>query len=226
MISILIPIYNTNIDYIRACFDSIDNQTFKNYEVVVVDDGSSFDIATFLDCYLSNSQYKIFHKTHEGISKALNYGLSQCKSNLVARMDADDIMHPQRLEKQLEYFTNHSADIVGTQMQLFGSLNYTTNHPPILNRAVMSHLDWFINHPTVMYNKDKILNVGGYNANFDGVEDLELWCRTLSNNFIIHNISEVLLFHRRHTHNSGWEKDHSGTIKQILNYYSQNNLPL
>jgi glycosyltransferase involved in cell wall biosynthesis len=226
MISVLIPIYNTPVEYIKECFDSINKQSFQNFEVIVVNDGSTSDVFQFLDSYNNNPKYKIYHKDHEGISKALNYGLGQCSYNLVARMDADDIMDDNRLFYQYDYMTNNEMDILGSQMRLFGYQLYDTSHPTVVNRSLLNTSNWFLNHPTVMYKKNKIQQIGAYNSNFDGVEDLELWARCLANEYVIYNCPEILVYHRRHSNNSGWAKDHSLTIQQILNHYSKENSPL
>lgn len=205
MISVLIPVYNTHIEYLEQCLDSIDQQTFDGYEIVIVNDGSNITVSGFLERYQfknSNRQYQLINQEHTGISKALNHGLTKCSFDIVARMDGDDIMFPDRLEKQYKYFTSNTVDILGCQMQLFGDLNFTTNHPPAIPSNIINYIDWFINHPSVMYRKSTILEIGGYNTDYDGCEDLELWCRSLKNNLIIKNMPEVLLYHRRHNSNA------------------------
>lgn len=214
-ISILIPIYNTPIEYIKECFESIDIQTNQDFEVVVVNDGSNEEITSYLNS-ITNEKYNILHKEKEGISKALNYGLSHCKNNIIARMDADDIMMPDRLEKQIHFFTSNSVDILGTQMQLFGNIEETlTYHPPTIEKDIMIHSEWFMNHPSVMYKKDVILYLGGYDSNFDGLEDYHLWCRALLNDFKLANMSDVLVRHRRHNENATVTNDINVVLQKI-----------
>lgn len=208
MISILIPIYNTPIKYLQECFDSIDQQTFKEYEVIIVNDGSCEEITNYLN-QIIKQKYKVFHKENGGISKALNYGLEKCTYNTIARMDGDDIMHPNRLEVQYNYFNNNNVDILGSQMELFGSQNGITNHNLEIPRNIILSSDWFINHPTVMFKKDVILRLGGYNSDFDGLEDLELWTKALYYNYTIKNLPDILVRHRRHEENA--------TVKNNIN---------
>lgn len=224
MISILIPIYNTPIEFLKECFDSIDNQTFEEYEVIIVNDGSNQEITDFLST-IDNDKYHVFHKENGGISKALNYGLQKCNYNLVARMDGDDIMLPDRLKKQYEYMISNDVDILGAQMELFGSQTSTTNHPLNIPRDIMARSDWFMNHPTIMFKKNVVIELGGYNPDFDGLEDLELWCRALWKNFKIENLSDILVRHRRHDNNATVRNDINIIMQKIFfvrNHYYKN----
>lgn len=225
MISILIPIYNTPIEYLKECFDSIDNQTFQDWEVVIVNDGSNEEVTNYLK-NLNKEKYNVYHQENSGISKALNYGLQNCKYNLVARMDGDDIMLPERLEKQLKYFNLNDVDVLGTQVQLFGISQdgMITNHPLVIPRSIIQRLDWFLNHPSVMFKKDKVLSIGGYTSEFDGLEDLELWCRCLLNNYKLRNLPDMLLRHRRHNDNATVRNNMTlilQKIYQVRTYYLQ-----
>lgn len=198
MFSILIPVYNTAISYIEECFNSINNQTFQDFEVIIVDDGSEKPVKDFLNLTAKkDSRYKVFYKEHSGISETLNYGLKKCTGNLVARMDSDDIMMPNRLQKQYDYFSKNKIDILGSQIEIFGKVNYITAHPLNINKDIMIYSDWFMNHPSIVYKKETILNMGGYHKYFDGLEDLELWCRALAENKILHNMNDTLVKYRR-----------------------------
>lgn len=214
MISILIPIYDTPIEYLNQCFDSIDNQKFKNFEVIIVNDGSNEKISTFLSS-IKKSNYFIFHQEKGGISKALNYGLERCRYDLVARMDGDDIMLPERLEKQYNHIMLNDIDVLGTQMELFGSKNELTKHPINISKDIILKSDWFINHPTVIFKKNVIINIGGYNSDFDGLEDLELWCRLLVNGYKIGNLPDILLRHRRHDDNATVKYNIRNVVEKI-----------
>ena len=217
MISILIPVYNTPIQYIKDCVDSIESQTFKEYEVIIVNDGSNENVSNFLKT-LVKENWNLFEKNKEGISKALNLGIKKSKYDLICRMDADDIMLPERLQKQFDYFQNNQVDILGGQMELFGDICSVTSHPVLVTRDIMRYKDWFMNHPTVMFKKELILKMGGYNPDFDGTEDLELWCRSLSNGLILRNLTDIIVRHRRHGDNA--------TSRNNLNEILQKNYQL
>lgn len=218
MISILIPIHNTPIKFIKECFLSIDKQTYQEFEVIIVNDGSNKKTTNYLN-KIKKENWNVYHIEKSGISKALNYGLSKCKYNLVARMDSDDIMLETRLEKQVDFFKKNEVDILGGQIETFGISVWKTQHPVIIDREVIIDSKWFINHPTVLYRKNKILSIGGYNCEYDGLEDLELWCRCLLMNYKMYNLEDTLVFYRLHEKNSSQET----TIKKInfvTEYYS------
>jgi glycosyltransferase involved in cell wall biosynthesis len=205
MISVLLPVYNTRYSYLDECLDSCLSQTFKKYEIVVINNGStSLETLECLNKY--KKFYKLFNceqqKNKNNLSVALNYGLQFCNYNLIARMDSDDIMTVDRLEKQYSYMVkNDHVDILGGQIEIINS-KLTSNHPCIVDNEYAIKNNWFINHPTVIFKKDKIHNIGGYleecitKEHFP--EDLELWLRSLKNNLVIHNLQDIILYYRRH----------------------------
>ena len=217
MISILIPIYNTPIKFIKECFDSIEKQTYKEFEVVIVNDGSNKKTTNYLS-RIKKENWHVYHIEKSGISKALNFGLNKCNYNLVARMDSDDIMLENRLEKQVEFFKKNEVDILGSQIESFGFYTGKTQHPYRVTKDIIIDLKWFLNHPSVLYKKDKIISLGGYNSNFDGLEDLELWCRCLISNYRIFNIDDVLVKYR--TSEIKICKDKMKKIKFVQEFYS------
>ncbi len=109
-ISVLLPIYNVDFS-LEECLKSILSQTHKLFEVVAVDDGSSDSSTAILSRFASlDSRIKPFYlNRNKGVVAALNFGLQKCKGKWVARMDADDLMHPHRLALQLDYLKNNCA---------------------------------------------------------------------------------------------------------------------
>lgn len=204
-VSVLIPVFNTEPMYIFECLQSCFQQTRVPDEVMIIDDGST-NTATVK--FLTGIQQGFDPRLrvlsvgqHAGISQALNFGLLNAQFDLIARMDADDIMMPHRLERQVNVFENSSVDLIGAQVMFFGDqFGGYTAHPKEINQDMaFLHKDgWFINHPTVMFNRHSILALGGYDPVFDGCEDMELWYRMIANGRRLSNISDVLLLHRIH----------------------------
>ena len=134
MISVLMPVYNTNPSFLREAIDSCLFQTIEDYEIVIVDnDSTDKQTIEILGEYSSQNKISIYKCKREddknNISMALNMGLKNCNYSLVARMDSDDIMFHDRLEKQIDYMDkNPEVDILGAQIKVFPN-NYTTNHP-------------------------------------------------------------------------------------------------
>jgi glycosyltransferase involved in cell wall biosynthesis len=202
MISVLIPVYNTPPLFLRECLESCLDQTIQDYEIVVVNNGTNNPATnSVLSAYNKNKKFKIFdcerQTDKKNLSIALNYGLQHCKYNLVARMDSDDVMIPDRLEKQRNFMLeNPAVDVLGGQIHVSPD-GYITNHPANVTKEIALGSFWFINHPTVMYRRDKILSIGGYKEYPElFAEDYELWVKCLINNIKIKNLPDTLVNYR------------------------------
>jgi len=204
MISILMPVYNTEPIFLKSCLESIERQTFKYYETIVVDNESdNLETLEILNKYKNQEKIKLYTCKRKvgrrNISRALNYGLKKCKYEFVARMDSDDIMVDDRLQKQLIYMiSNPEVDICGGQVT--GQIK--TRHKEIIDQDEYKKSEWFMNHPTIMFKKTKILDLGGYDELPEFCpEDFLLWTRALKNNLILRNMQEILLYYRIHDNN-------------------------
>jgi glycosyltransferase involved in cell wall biosynthesis len=204
-VSVLIPVYNTDPMYIFECLQSCFQQTRMAGEVMLVDDGSTNPATVKFLTGIQNGfdpRLRVLSVgQHAGISQALNFGLLNARFDLIARMDADDVMMPHRLERQAHTFENGSADLLGAQVMFFGEqFGGYTSHPSTIDRDMaFNHTDgWFLNHPAVMFHRSSVLELGGYDPAFDGCEDMELWYRMIANGRRLTNINDVLLLHRIH----------------------------
>lgn len=216
-VSLLIPSYNTNKEYLVDCINSIKGQIGNfGLEIVWINDCSN-DVNTnilvqLLDTIirpLKNCKlvYKRFEQ-HRGISFCLNYGIKLCSNEIIFRFDSDDIMKYDRIIKQLKFIISKpNCVLCGTNITLFKYVNgkYDTinnsTHKNILtwNEYKKNPKDWILNHPTLCFKKSYILNVGSYNENFEyPFEDLDLELRILKKYGIIYNIQESLVFYRVH----------------------------
>lgn len=181
------------------------SQLLKPNQIVVVCDGplltEHYQVLNFWE-----KKHPDIFQTHKllkntGLANALNYGLKFCKHDYVARMDSDDISHPSRFLFQLEFLKkNPEITILGTSMFEF---NDTIDNIISYRKVPTSHFkikESFkylcpINHPTVIYKKNDILKIGGYN-NIYLKEDLDLWLRLLISGYKFHNLNEKLFFYR------------------------------
>ena len=207
MISTIIPVHNTNPEWLRLSVESIRNQTFNEIEIILIDDGST-DIGTIEELQKMDGIDRtrvITLKENQGISGALNAGLYAAKFDIIARMDSDDIAVPERFQKQFDYLQkNPEVDMVGSDFDYlvlhegqWQPANQRTYHPSIITREVAKNSLWFVNHPTVMFKKTAVLELGGYDTSLKGfAEDYELWIRMIANDKIIHNINDVDLMYR------------------------------
>ncbi|MDW8039606.1 MAG: glycosyltransferase [Thermoguttaceae bacterium] len=210
LVTILIPVWNTPARMLGDCWRSILAQTWTNWQLVVVDDGSSLpETLEVLKKWAQDRKVHLIRQEHLGLSQALNRGLEAAQTELVARMDADDLMVPDRLEKQVQYMLQHpEVDILGGQIEAFddnsGQPSWRTHHPLQVNptelqQAILEgQTPWFLNHSAVMYRRSRILALGGYDLCFGWAQDFDLWLRALRAGYIIRNLPDVVLRYRLH----------------------------
>lgn len=206
-VSILIPIYNAD-KYLSSCIYSILNQSHRNFELILLDDGSTDKSSEICKSFL-NRDPRVLYVYHEnsGMAFSLNKGMDLAKHDLVARFDADDIMYPNRLEVQISYL-NNNPDI-----DILGSLgHYINSNDKIIGKTysdVNMHRikDWYIPnnepigllHPSVIFKKSIIQSIGGYRGQFWPCEDIDLWNRAIENGANIHVIQKYLIKYRLHS---------------------------
>ena len=208
MISVLIPVYNTPVDHLRECIDSVLNQTEQNFEIVIIDNQS--DIPQVIELLNElNGHEKITvlkcerQEGKKNLSVALNAGLKVCKYDLVARLDSDDVMTPDRLEKQLRKMQEGDVDILGGQCSQMSTGIVSRIMPEKIPPNMFYYRDHFLNHPTVMFKKEKILGVGGYDESPDHIaEDFMLWSKCLQAGCKIENLKDTVLVYRDGQQNS------------------------
>ena len=204
--SVLMSLYvKEKPEYLRLAIDSMLNQTIAPDEIVIVEDGPLTDaLYAVLEEYKSKYP-QLFHfvknEKNLGLGLALNAGLKECRNEIVARMDTDDISKPDRCEKQLAVFAGDmSLSIVGAFVDEFAD-----NPEKIVStRAVpVTHDEIYkfakrrsaFNHPAVMYRKSRVLAYGGY-ADLRRNQDVDLFGRMLFNGCKAQNVPESLLLFR------------------------------
>jgi hypothetical protein len=184
--------------------ESILRQTLSSLELIVIDDGSTDRTAAIAEKFASgDSRVRVLRRPHEGLSATLNAGIAAVRGEYVARMDADDISAPDRLQKQVAYLDSRPACVaVGTWIEVvdeaarhIGLKTFVTTHDEI--SAALLRCVSPMAHPTVVARRDVLRGAGGYDARRYPSEDLDLWFR-LAESGELANLSETLLQHRRH----------------------------
>jgi glycosyltransferase involved in cell wall biosynthesis len=181
-ISVVMPVWNGE-KYLAAAVDGILNQTFRDFEFIIVDDGSTDGTAKILASY-HDARLRIFRLDHAGIVVALNFGLAQARGAWIARQDADDISLPHRLEAQWKILElNPHAVLAYTDVEFTGEMSQSAGHARFpKTRAFMAlRLCYLcpIVHSSVLFKKETALAVGGYLPEERHAEDYSLWGRML-----------------------------------------------
>jgi len=207
-VSIIMPVYNTPTEWLVASIKSILNQTHHDFEFIIINDAStSIEVSKVILDFkkIDNRIHLIELHDNCGLPACLNLGIEYASSNLIFRMDSDDISYPERIQKQLDFLDkNPEVDVLGAAMNYTAQINSEwgvstriISKPYIVNKeyAVKNH--FLLIHPTVVFKKDKIQKIGGYNKNLRGLpEDFDLWVRCLQSNYIIRNLQEPVLTYR------------------------------
>ena len=202
------PIFNPNINYLKECINSILNQTYKNWELVIIIDKNEKikDSKVLKTLSKYKKTYKInyiINNKRIGISASLNKGILNSNGNLIARMDCDDICEPERLELQIKELVNNDIDFVGSWSTVIdengkklGELRPPCK-PRLIRKNLMFHTPFI--HPTMMFKKNVLLSVGLYDLRAGHSQDLELYMRLIHKGYLGVNIPKPLLNLRENT---------------------------
>lgn len=177
------PVYNCE-KYIHEAVESILNQTYADFEFIIVNDGSTDNTLNILNEYANkDSRIRVINQPNSGIVVALNRGLNEAKGEWIFRMDGDDISLPHRFAVQVEEIkANPSLVLLGGWCQQINSqgVPLKINEYPSDHNRLVEHLETlrpFFPHPTTCFKRDVVLDIGGYRERFRHAEDMDLWLR-------------------------------------------------
>lgn len=204
-ISVLLPIYyKESAEVISKCLDSMLRQSVKPDEIIcALDDPSTSAIERIINAFSNNSGIRVvkcYCKRGSGLGAVLNVGILNCTCDYIARMDADDIAVPERLQKERDYLDAHSeVDVVGSNIaefevspqQIIAYRNVPAEDK--LCKKMLRRRDP-INHMTAMYRRESILKAGNYALKMKSCEDTYLWTAFYAHNLRFANIQENLIF--------------------------------
>jgi glycosyltransferase involved in cell wall biosynthesis len=202
-ITVLLSVFNGR-QYLRQAIQSILDQTFTDFEFLIINDGSTDDSLKILNAFaLGDPRIRIISRSNRGLTVTLNEGIALARGEFIARMDADDIAMPDRLEKQLAYLrANPACVLLGSRVMLVDP-----NGSPIeeiclhksheeIDTALMSH-GWPMVHPAVMMRTRALRSIGGYCEAFRTNQDHDLFLR-LAEYGRVANLPDMLLKYRQH----------------------------
>ncbi|UFS72706.1 glycosyltransferase family 2 protein [Geomonas sp. RF6] len=198
-VTVLLPVYNSQA-HLREAIDSILRQTYADFELLVINDGSSDGSVAIVESFDDPRIRLVHNEKNSGLIFTLNKGLELARGDFVARMDADDVSLPERLAKQVAFLErNPSVGICGTWFRKFGgqekTLRWSTD-PDSIRCGLL--FDSMMGHPTVLLRRQLFLDHAlYYDAAFKNAEDFDLWERA-SRHCDLANLPEVLLQYRVH----------------------------
>lgn len=199
-VSILLPVHG-DISFLHLTIDSVIRQTFVDFELIIINDRlDDHQVRNVCQLISSDKRCRLVTSQGFGLVSALNTGLELSLGSFIARIDADDIMLPDRLEEQLNFLKSHSdVAVVGTQMifidqnnRKIGKSRYPKTSIDIARTLTFQNC---VGHPTVMFRKTDVVNVGSYAPFFQGAEDYDLWTRVLQSRKIV-NLNMYLTYYR------------------------------
>ena len=199
-ISVCMPIFNAS-RYLRECIDSILAQTFTDFELLIADDGSTDNSVEIVESY-ADPRIRLIRRPHDYIA-TLNCLLSEAKGEYIARMDADDVMLPNRLQLQVDYMdANPEVDVLGGEMiyineHSIGS-DIFTNHARTITLKELAEQNQ-LNHPTIFIRNSTLRKLGlRYNKEYIYAEDYKLWSDFAKENCKIENLDAPIAKYRVH----------------------------
>lgn len=208
LVSVVIPAFNSG-KFIREAIDSVLAQTYKNYEIIVVDDGSTDNTKEILQPYIKKGQIKYIYQTNQRQAAARNNGIRRSKGELIAFLDSDDLWLPKKLESQLPFFQESSIGLVYSGLSIFDEDNNTLEETDftryrkgrIFDDLLASN---FIPTSTVMIRRSCI-DKAGFFRDYKLGQDWDLWLR-ISAGFKIDYVDQILTRYRSH-HDNVSKKD-------------------
>ena len=228
LVSVLMPVYKT-APYLSEAMDSMLHQTFKDYELIVLDDCSPDNAEEILDAYDDSRIVRYKGENNVGLSNVLNVGIEMARGKYIARMDSDDISLPNRLQIQVDYLEAHSEiDLVSVGMRLFGakeSVWIRERNPEKVKIEALFHSP--VLHASSMWRKDSFERHGlRFRQEMVPAEDYDLWTRAMLKGLKLVNLPEVLYEYRIHEAQATVQTDKTAAkSREVQMAYLHESLP-
>lgn len=221
-VSVVMSEYNTKREYLCTAIESILNQTFKDFEFIIVDDCGENNLDEIIEKYNDKRIKIIKNDKNRGLVYSLNHGIKEAKGEYIVRMDTDDIADKKRIEKLYGYIKSHPEyAVVSSKVVEFSEnkkLGILGKEGEKSKKDIM-HGNILI-HPSVIMRKDAIEKVGYY-KDYTRAEDFVLWCDLLLAGYRLYTMNDILLKYRVNPedYNKRKLKYRKGEIKARLEYY-------
>ena len=224
-ISVILPVYNAEA-YVREAVESILNQTFTDFELIIINDGSTDDSGVILrELAARDARIVLAERPNDGLVSALNEGIKIARAELIARMDADDVAMPERFALQHARMVQEPGlAVLGSFFNIIdkdGSIIRLYDDLPLTPTEARSAVGGFlVAHPAVMMRRDAVLKAGGYRKAFCHAEDYDLWLRMSDLGYAIANLPQPLLNWREHGANVSMTHEETQVRNIILSRFA------
>ena len=229
LISVVMSVFNDE-KFLKSSIDSILNQSYKNFEFIIIDDGSTDRSLSIIKDYKKiDKRIIVVSKQNTGLTKSLNVGLRLSKGKYIARIDGDDISHPLRFEKQIEILSKETQlELIGTNCILIDEkglqigrkkYNYPTNFRKIKTNLLSGNS--IFPHSSMMFKKSEIKNLGFLDEFFKKTQDFNLLLNLLKkeNSIKCLNYDEPLLKIRKHSQQITYNEVDYYKYISLIDYY-------
>jgi glycosyltransferase involved in cell wall biosynthesis len=205
-VSVLMPAYNSE-KYVTQAIESVLAQTWRDFELIVIDDGSTDNTLEMIQkCAAQDPRIRVITQPNAGLSATLNRGIGMAANEWIFRMDHDDLMRPNRIERQLAFIAEHPELSVASSLvrhidgkdRVIGRDNSKLFTYEAIDRVIAANGLVSFGHPTVAFRKSAVLAVGGYRKAFFPAEDADLWNRLVEKGYKMLVQPEYLLDYRMH----------------------------
>lgn len=210
LVSVIIPCYN-HAQYVQDCIQSVINQTYKNIELIIIDDGSKDSSVEKIEEMLSIckerfNRFEFRHRPNQGLSSTLNEALEWCKGEFASPIASDDQMLSKKIELQIPYMLENEECVA-----IFGGINQIDDSNNIVRTlskkerkyefSSIAKLDYFLQAPTQLIRMKDLIDIGGYNLDYK-IEDWYSYLVLTKNGKYLYLMQDVVCNYRRHESNS------------------------
>jgi teichuronic acid biosynthesis glycosyltransferase TuaG len=206
LVSIIMPVFNGE-KYITESIESVIDQSYINWELLIIDDGSTDDTSSIVNLFTNDERIKYFYKNNEGPAKARNYGIKKSDGIYIAFLDADDLWHKEKLKLQLEYILKFNYSfvfcnfvIINDKSKIIGKNFINTEDNSNENLLVKDYIGTL----SVIFNREIINKIGYFDEKIINTEDWDYWIR-ISKFYKLGFLNLTLASYRQH--NDGISKN-------------------
>lgn len=236
LVSVVMSVYNSE-KWLSYSIESIIEQTYTNFEFIIINDGSTDNSKVILNEYSDrDKRILVIHQKNIGLTKSLIKAIKLSKGDIIVRIDADDLSSKERIEQQLKELEKKKLDLIATNFSLIDINGEKIKYFDIRKKQeeileILLGGNSFFPHSSVMFKKEAYLKLGGYNLFFNKSQDIDLWIRFIQKNYKIGvcSLNKPLNFIRIHEEQITHKNDNDiFTSISILNFYcrSQNQLEI